>query len=136
MPQWLSFGWKMLLVGTAVGLFVGLLAEFLEVRDALFGPSRPLFRSIGVHPVEANGQPTVMAYMLFFAGALWLQSWEKVLHRERRYRLRLGPVAWAAVFGGVGASLCGLPVPYGVLWMMTINASAQIAAPWEPRLAA
>lgn len=136
MPQWLSFGWKMLLVGTAVGLLVGLLADFLEVRDTLLGPARPLFRSIGVHPLVTEGHPTLMAYVVFFAGALWLQSWEQVLHRERRYRLRLGPVAWAAVFGGVGASLCGLPVPYGVLWMMTINASAQIAAPWEPRLAA
>ncbi len=130
--QWVAFSWVIAIVGLLLGLGVGESVEFLAVRDVVDGPARPAIDQIGSHRLVADGHVTTAAYMLFFACTLWLQKWDKHLDPRRAVRLKLGPVAWAALIGFLGSVFSGIPVQYAVLWSTVITAAAQIAAPWDP----
>ena len=124
--------WVMMLAGLGVGAVVAGLGDFLDVRETLQGPARPLFRYLGNLPLVDGGHPTVGAYMVLFGVLLWSPNWGKVVHVQRTYRLRMRSLFWAAGIGYVGALLSGVPVPYAVIWSTVVSATVQIAAPWQP----
>lgn len=130
--QWVAISWVIALSGLVLGAVVGELDEFLAVRDAVSGPARPAIDQLGSHRLAMDGHVTTAAYMLFFAASLWLQKWDQLLDPCRKVRLRLGPVAWAALIGYLGSVFSGIPVQYAVLWSTAITAAAQVAAPWDP----
>lgn len=124
--------WLMVIAGLLVGWCCGTLAEFLEIADG--SPHRPLFRYIGPHALRDGAEPTVAAYMTFFAIAMWFPNWTKDLDPQRKHRLRFGPIIWSLLFALPLTSFLGIPTQAGVLWVGVISAAAQLAAPWQPRL--
>lgn len=126
--------WLMLIAGLLVGWSCGTLGDFLEVADG--SPHRPLFPYLGPHALRDGAEPTVAAYMTFFAVALWFPNWTKDLDPQRRYRLRFSPILWSMLFALPLASFVGIASQVAVMWVGVISASAQLAAPWQPRLSA
>jgi len=123
--------WLMVIMGLLVGWCCGQLGEFLQVRDAL--PYHPVFRHVGPHAMRDGAEPTIAAYMAFFALALWLPNWGKALDEQREYRLKLAPIVWSLVFAWPLASSFGIPTEVALVWSGVIPAAAQLAAPWQPK---
>jgi hypothetical protein len=116
-------------VGTAAyALDQFLWAEFPDLKEA----SSSVFRHLGAQPLWNDFQPTLVAYVVFFAASLGLQNWRKLLDPYRLQRLRFWSIAYSGIWGWL-VSLCfGVPRPYAVVWAVTITAAAQLAAPWRP----
>ncbi|MBI1346871.1 protein kinase [bacterium] len=121
--------WLMVIAGLLVGWGCGQLGDFLEIRDG--SPHRPLFLYIGPHALRDGAEPTVAAYMTFFAVALWFPNWMKDLEPQRPYRLRFSPILWSMGFALLIAPMIGIPREVATLWAGVVSASAQLAAPWQ-----
>lgn len=112
--------------GVAFALDDFMWVDFPYLEEA----SGSLFDKLGVHPLWVDHQPSLLAYMVFFAGLLGLQNWRKLLHPYRSQRLRFWSVVYAGILGWLISLLFGVPRPYAVVWAVTISTSVQLAAPW------
>lgn len=118
-------------LGAGSGGIAYALDDFLWVDfPYLEAASKSMFNKLGVHPLWVNHQPSLLAYMVFFAGLLGLQNWRKMLHPYRSQRLRFWSVVYAGILGWLISLLFGVPRPYAVVWAVTITTTVQLAAPW------
>jgi hypothetical protein len=105
-----------------------LLAQFPDLRQS----SRSVFDHLAAHPLWVDHQPTIAAYMVFFAIALGLQNWRWLLNPYRENRLQVGAIVAAGFIGWLASMFFGVPRPYAVVWAVAITTAAQLAAPWQP----
>jgi serine/threonine protein kinase len=116
-------------VGAAAYALDGfLMAQFPDLRQS----SRSAFDHLAAHPLWVDHQPTIVAYMVFFAITFGLQNWRKLLDPYRDSRLMVGAIVTAGFVGWMASMLFGVPRPYAVVWAVAITTAAQLAAPWQP----
>lgn len=117
------------LVGVVIGSLVGGLHQFLELEH--YGSQRAVFDSLGSFDLSQEGQPTLMAYLVFFALLTAGPKWAGILDPVRESRISNWSVVWAGLMGWLGSFLFGIPTVNAILWAGSISMATQLAAPWQ-----
>ncbi|MBS0205047.1 MAG: serine/threonine protein kinase [Planctomycetes bacterium] len=124
-------------VSLGIGAMIGMLAYGLDQYllagfDGYATRYSPAFRSLGVHPlVDSSMNPTMLGYVIFFGGLVFLQSWWFDTSRHRSRQLGLGQLVAAGIAGWLMTVIFAFPQWPAVLWAVTISAAAQLATPWS-----
>lgn len=127
-PRTLSLAVGALIGTVAYGLDQYLLAEF----DGYAVRYSPAFRSLGVHPLsDVSLNPTMLGYVIFFAGLVYFQGWWFDTSRHRNRQLSLGQLFTAGIVGWLMTVVFAFPQWPAVLWAVSISAAVQLATPWS-----
>ncbi len=78
----------------------------------------------------------VLQYAMFFALVSALGPWSKLLDRDRRRRLKLWPIAYAAILSVMWAPMFSTAYPASVLALPVAITVAQLVSPWSREAAA
>jgi serine/threonine protein kinase len=112
----------------AIGLGLGALAFGIDaallVDIAYHETNRPPEQ--WSHLVDANRQPTIVNYLLYFGGLFVILRWWLQGDPLRSSRLNL----WSIILSGLWGLVIPFPQPWGVLLAIAISISVQLAAPW------
>lgn len=128
--------WGFGAIGLAIGAMVGGLHQFLEVElHPYLRHDHIVFDHIGSFALSLDGQPTIAAFMAFFGLVVATTSWPVLLKADRVSRICTWPVMWSAGVGYMGSFLFGVPAVDAIVWAGSLSAAAQIAAPWQPKVA-
>ena len=90
--------------------------------------------SADVHPsIDAGGQPTTAAYVIFFAGLLSLRRWWRQADSFRSNRFRVSSTLLTLLVAYL--LNCAFAFPsyvWGVSWALAISCVVQLSAVWVP----
>lgn len=118
-----------LLVGIIVGGLAGVMHQYLLVDMAPSPGYSPAFSSLGVHRLVEGMNPTILGYVLFFGGVMFLHRWALDLSPARLKQLQLPRLAAAGFIAWILTNLFAFPQTPGVLWAVVISAAVQLATP-------
>jgi hypothetical protein len=92
-----------------------------------------LVSTIGERPLLAERgsvtSPTLLGYIVFFAGLFGLRSWWKLGDLSRDRRFSAGSVLLTVLIGLLWSGVVSFPQTWGVLWAAIVSATVQIASP-------
>ncbi|MDB4614114.1 serine/threonine protein kinase [bacterium] len=128
------------LVFVAAGIMVGFLAYGMDQQLLLnltgiedLG-SKGLFASVGRQPLmDFNKQPTLAAYVIFFAGLFGLRRWWWHADSFRRSRLKVSTALLTLMLGYGLTIVFSFPNVWGMMWALAISAVVQLSSVWTPR---
>ncbi|MEI8381690.1 MAG: protein kinase [Planctomycetota bacterium] len=121
-----------LIAGLLTGLAAYGLDQYLLVDYARASHYSPAFNRIGIHSLMENGMnPTLLGYLVFFGGFLFVyRIWEDMNpHRSRQ--LSIGRLCTAAIAAWLITVICAFPQWPAVFWMVAMSAAVQLASPWS-----
>lgn len=126
-----------LLIGCAVGAAAFALNDFLLVEiirdDFQLNPElEGLIRTLGPYEMRSGSQPTLVGYMVFFAGLFGLRRWWWHADSFRRYRFRLGSVMLTLMAGWLWAGIVGFPGVWGLSYAAAISCIVHLSSPCVP----
>ncbi len=121
--------------GAGVGAAAFALDRFLLVdfRPALNDRDFGALTRLGdLHLANAAGEPTVAAYMLFFAALFAFRRWWTLADAWRTKRLRITSALLTAALGFGLTTLVYVPHGWGTVLAVVTACVVQIAAAWTP----
>ncbi len=120
-----------LIAGLLTGLAAYGLDQYLLVEFARTANYSPVFKRIGIHPLTESGMnPTLLGYVVFFGGFLFVyRIWEDMNPRRSR-QLSIGRLCSAAITSWLMTVFCAFPQWSAVFWMVAMSAAVQLASPW------
>jgi hypothetical protein len=123
----------MLLAGLALGFVAFATAELLMVSPLNF--DRWTARAIPDNQLtgwffDADGQPLVAAYLIYFGGLFALLRWWGQTDPLRSVRLSWMATAKCVVGAWILSMFLPFPQPWGYLLVVTVSVATQLAAPW------
>ena len=95
-------------------------------------PHDAAFEFVGSHPLLANGQPTLAAYLLFFGGLFALRPWWRHIDSFRTKQFRVSTTLLTTAVGLVLPYVWAFPVAWGTLWAVAISSVVQLSSTWVP----
>jgi hypothetical protein len=124
----------------AAGVLTGVAAwgigEFLYVpQTGVFAGQDVdgLLNTIGERPLltshRSTASPTLLGYIVFFAGLFGLRSWWKLGDLARARRFSAGSILLTVLIGLLWSGVMSFPQTWGVLWAAILSATVQIASP-------
>lgn len=124
--RWLMF----VASGAAVGIGCGWLTEFLLVT--LPEPTSGMTQLGNYVALNADGQPTMQAHVVFFGLLFAIIAWPTLAGRRRWRRFQVTSVLWCVLVGFLICLVFAFPISWGMTWAASIASVVQIAAGWEP----
>ena len=121
------------MVGAAAfGLDQTLMMNLPTRHDAgEFGPS--LFAAVGHHRLlDGQNQPTIAAYVVFFAGLFGLRRWWWHADSFRKTRFRVSTALLTLLVGFLMTTIFQFPSVWGMMWALAISSVVQLSAAWVP----
>lgn len=123
----------LLAAGALVGLSAYWLGDVLMVDHHREEYQSALFTSIGSHRlITSTGQPTWVAYPLFFAGLFALRGWSRHADAFRRKRFRLSSLLLTVLVGLILSGVFAFPWLWAATWAAAISSVVQLSAVWVP----
>lgn len=122
-------------LGGIVGAVAYYLHRFLDVNihSSFFKIDVPRLHQIGDFHLSEYHSPTLIAFVLFFAGLFFIQRWwlQADSFRKKRFRIRtvLGTLFFALIASGLTVSTCSI----AITWMVTTSCIVQLSSEWVPR---
>ncbi len=103
-----------------------------QLRD---DPATALFSRLGANPLLDGNMPTGFGYAVFSSGVFfWLSKrFCRMQDPRRSVRWKIWPVVVAVTVAWLWSCLFAFPQLPGMIWIAAITASAQLAAPWQPK---
>lgn len=96
--------------------------------------SKGLFVSVGEHSLtDMNHQPTLAAYIVFFAGLFGLRRWWWHADAFRSRRLRISTALLTLALGYGLTIVFAFPNMWGMMWALAISAVVQLSSVWTPK---
>lgn len=120
-------------LGAAVGACVWWLSDALWVEPGHENVFPGLFQKVFNYPLlGSSGQPTLAAFVAFFASFYALRRlwWQADSFRPSRFRLR--SFLWTGVVAFFIPALFVFPQGWGVCWALAISATTQLSSRWIP----
>ena len=120
-------------LGAAVGACAFWLNETLLVTVPFHSSFPGLVRHIGGHQLLTSYpsvQPTLIAYVLFFAALFGIRRWWWMADAFRPRRFRLGSLIFTGLVAFLIPAAFAFEQNLGVLWGLAMSAVVQLSAPW------
>lgn len=120
-----------LIAGLLTGLAAYGLDQFLLVDFARTAQYSPVFDRVGIHPLMENRMnPTLLGYLVFFGGFLFVyRIWDDMNPRRSR-QLSIGRLCTTAIAAWLMTVFCAFPQWPAVFWMIAMSGAVQLASPW------
>ena len=119
--------------GLLVGLGAYLMAQYLMLTfkpGVVWEPDTIPTLNLPDNMYGVDGQPTLLAFLIYF-GTLWaLVSWWKTFDPCRSRPWRLGRVIVAGVAAWILAALWEFPQPWGIFVAVNTAVATQLVSPW------
>jgi hypothetical protein len=124
----------------AAGIMVGFLAYGIEQQLLLnlaniqdLG-SKGIFVSVGRHQLmDFQQQPTLAAYVVFFAGLFGLRRWWWHADSFRSRRLKISTSLLTLLLGYGLTVVFAFPNVWGMMWALAISSVVQLSSVWTPK---
>jgi hypothetical protein len=118
---------------------LGLGAAAWAVKDFLFVPLSPDWRLpapateeyVSARFYDADGSPSLVAHMAYFAFLMLLVGWWKQADPLRPSRLRVWPTVVAIFWAWLLYFFLPFPQPWGTMVAASMSVAVQVAASWE-----
>ncbi|MCH8221767.1 MAG: serine/threonine protein kinase [Chloroflexi bacterium] len=81
---------------------------------------------------DANGAPTMLAYLAYFGFLMVILRWWRLADPLRSVRLSLWSTVWCVAWAWLLAQFWWFPQPWGVMLAGVIAMTTQLASPWVP----
>jgi hypothetical protein len=127
----LSFVAAGIMVGfLAYGIDQQLLLNLANIQDL---GSKGLFVSVGRHQLmDFQQQPTLAAYVVFFAGLFGLRRWWWHADSFRSRRLKISTSLLTLLLGYGLTVVFAFPNVWGMMWALAISSVVQLSSVWTP----
>lgn len=127
----------------AFGLDHTLMTDVPRIMQEIDPQKGAIFQTVGDQPLfeksPANAhnravkfQPTLAAYVVFFALLFGLRRWWWHADSFRPKRFRVGSVVLTGILAFAITCLCAFPHGWAVLWAVAISSVVQLSAMWAP----
>lgn len=115
----------------AYGMDQALLMNLTRLDDL---GSAGLFVSVGKHSLtDLQHQPTLAAYVVFFAGLFGLRRWWWHADSFRSRRLKISTALLTLLLGYGLTTVFAFPNVWGMMWALAISAVVQLSSVWTPK---
>lgn len=124
-----------LLMGAAVGGAAYWIDQALLVDVPPNHLIRAAVHSVGEQPLTTGrhlGQPTLIAFALFFGALFGLRGWWRQADGFRKKRFRLGSLLLTGGVAFLVSSIWAFPQVIGVVWAVAISAVVHLSSVWVP----
>lgn len=129
----------LVLAGLVTGAAAWGIERFLQLdAGQVFAPGEfdGAFSALGerslVDAIDGRLTPSLLGYMVFFAGLFGLRSWWRQIDLCRESRFRVASVLMTVVVAWLWSALFTFPQTWAILWAAVISSTVQLAAPWSP----